>query len=415
MIYDVRKYNLVAPYKDFVISGQKEFHRFTRFMAAGFPIKVVSKVKYAKIFPIDILFYNDFCRTVDLYKMMGSKVIRKLSRGKGVLVFHFAHEAFHPGNEEALYDPFKKYVLPQLKKLSIPIKNTYWITGDLKTHTLHNDGVEDMNFLGLDVFGELVSTRTRYSIDGDYFSNSTKFNLDKPIDFLYLNGCPRPTKCILKYHLEEEGLLSKTKSIYSWLHRHQKPDANSIENIITKYSVRYNNSLADILKSANKLNILDATHSSIGKKQDLFPKSFIENTCVNLVPETSVIEPMFFITEKTYKTILFKHPFVLWGNPFMLKYLRSLGYITFSNIFDETYDSIQHTPKSDKNFNLNCSMDYKMEIISNNLKTFRERAIGKEKAVNEILSHNRNLLIDNPVRQRNINTLSVILERVESL
>jgi len=416
MIYDTRKYLLTKPYKDTMVTGNIEFHRFSRLMNLYFSTRVVPKVKHAKIFPIDILYYEHFCTSVNLHKMLGSKVVKKLSRGKGILVFHFAHEAFHPGNEEAQYDPFKLYILPQLRKLSIPLKNVFFITGDLKTHTLHNDGVEEMNFIGIDIFGELVSTRTSPRVPDSYYSKSIKFNLKKPIDFLYLNGCPRPAKCLLKYHLQEEGLLEKNKAMYSWLHRHQRPDSDSIENMIKRYSIKYREKLTDIMSSVKEINVLDATHTDIGKKQDLFPKDFIDNTCINLIPETSVHEPMFFITEKTYKTILFQHPFILWGNSFMLRYLRSLGYVTFSNIFDESYDSIDLRPTSETHFGLPHSIDYKMEIISHNLKTFRERSVGKEKEVNEILDHNKNLLIyHNPSKVKNIKAMQPLIERAESV
>lgn len=45
-----------------------------------------------------------------------------------------------------------------------------------------------------------------------------------------------------------------------------------------------------------------------------------------------------FITEKTYRTIANKHPFVMQGSPGILKHLRSQGFRTFNEIIDESYD-----------------------------------------------------------------------------
>lgn len=45
-----------------------------------------------------------------------------------------------------------------------------------------------------------------------------------------------------------------------------------------------------------------------------------------------------FITEKTFKPIMYHHPFVLVSKPFSLKLLRELGYKTFSPFIDESYD-----------------------------------------------------------------------------
>jgi len=46
-----------------------------------------------------------------------------------------------------------------------------------------------------------------------------------------------------------------------------------------------------------------------------------------------------FITEKTYKTILFAHPFIISGPPQLLKQLRNNGFETYPELFDESYDT----------------------------------------------------------------------------
>ena len=47
-----------------------------------------------------------------------------------------------------------------------------------------------------------------------------------------------------------------------------------------------------------------------------------------------------FLTEKTWKPIACKKPFILVATPYALRDLRKLGYRTFDNIIDETYDTI---------------------------------------------------------------------------
>ena len=47
-----------------------------------------------------------------------------------------------------------------------------------------------------------------------------------------------------------------------------------------------------------------------------------------------------FITEKTYKPIAYKHPFIIVGTHNILKHLHSKGYKTFDGIIDESYDNI---------------------------------------------------------------------------
>ena len=72
-----------------------------------------------------------------------------------------------------------------------------------------------------------------------------------------------------------------------------------------------------------------------------------EDTYFSLVSETIFFteyrdwEDSCFLSEKIFKAILFRHPFVLCATPHTLKYLRGLGYKTYSPVIDESYDSIE--------------------------------------------------------------------------
>jgi hypothetical protein len=72
-----------------------------------------------------------------------------------------------------------------------------------------------------------------------------------------------------------------------------------------------------------------------------------EDTYFSLVSETIFFhkyrdwEDSCFLSEKIFKAILFKHPFVLIATPNTLKYLKGLGYKTYSPVIDESYDSIE--------------------------------------------------------------------------
>lgn len=48
-----------------------------------------------------------------------------------------------------------------------------------------------------------------------------------------------------------------------------------------------------------------------------------------------------FLSEKIYKPLAYKHPFLLVGFPGTLEYLRTLGYKTFHPYIDERYDSME--------------------------------------------------------------------------
>jgi hypothetical protein len=65
------------------------------------------------------------------------------------------------------------------------------------------------------------------------------------------------------------------------------------------------------------------------------------DTYVSIVNETGVLDDVTFITEKTVRPMFNRHPFVVWGNPYILKTLRSYGFKTFDWLIDESYDECE--------------------------------------------------------------------------
>jgi hypothetical protein len=72
-----------------------------------------------------------------------------------------------------------------------------------------------------------------------------------------------------------------------------------------------------------------------------------EQSYFSLVSETNFYtvhtgyEASRFLSEKAWKPILFKHPFLMISTPGILSALRQIGYKTFEGVIDETYDTIQ--------------------------------------------------------------------------
>ena len=90
-----------------------------------------------------------------------------------------------------------------------------------------------------------------------------------------------------------------------------------------------------------------------------FDPTWYNQTCFSLVAESAVELPTqsVFVTEKTFKPIAFRHPFMIFGLPFTLKYLRSQGFETYENLFDESYD-------------LEIDTLTRLEILKDNVKNY---------------------------------------------
>jgi hypothetical protein len=65
-----------------------------------------------------------------------------------------------------------------------------------------------------------------------------------------------------------------------------------------------------------------------------------ETSMISVVTETLAYEEAIAETEKTFKPIIYKQPFILVGQAGSLKNLKNKGYKTFSKWFDESYDDI---------------------------------------------------------------------------
>ena len=75
-------------------------------------------------------------------------------------------------------------------------------------------------------------------------------------------------------------------------------------------------------------------------------RELYENTYFSLISETYFFDNQtMFFTEKTFKPIAFKHPFILITGPNHLSELRGLGYRTFHPFINEDYDREQDDSK----------------------------------------------------------------------
>jgi len=73
--------------------------------------------------------------------------------------------------------------------------------------------------------------------------------------------------------------------------------------------------------------------------------SVISETSINNMHSNWDNDELVHICEKTYKGLASPHPFILYANDGVLKYLRSIGFETFPEMFDESYDDEKDTHK----------------------------------------------------------------------
>ena len=108
----------------------------------------------------------------------------------------------------------------------------------------------------------------------------------------------------------------------------------------------------------------------------IIPVNVYKESWYSIVCETSMQTDL-FLTEKTAKPLLGKRIFVSFSFPGHLKFLHSLGFQTFSNIIDESYDT-----EFDLDLRLNKAWDQVLYLLKQDPKIMYA-------AVTDVLEHNK--------------------------
>ena len=141
----------------------------------------------------------------------------------------------------------------------------------------------------------------------------------------------------------------------------REPIKNHLVSVLDpgSFVFRYDNQ--DFGKSIDQIDIVDTTvadfvncHSTFEKRFQYISKEpgyvywkFVSTAAhnlsyFNLVLESEATKPVFFLTEKTVKPLLIGQPFVIYACQGFLQHLKTLGFRTFGELWDESYDQMQH-------------------------------------------------------------------------
>ena len=174
----------------------------------------------------------------------------------------------------------------------------------------------------------------------------------------YNDVCPENNKDYVNNLLEaqEAGLISKDVMI-------------EVAGNIAQASLPLRIDYKDTVSIPNHSFIL----SAVPESQESF---------VYVVTETCYWERKCHLTEKIFKPIVSRMPFILAGPAHSLEYLRSYGFKTFTDFWDESYDTIE-----DPIERMRAIGAVLQEISNCSLAELQDKLV----AMNHILEHNYNL------------------------
>ena len=107
----------------------------------------------------------------------------------------------------------------------------------------------------------------------------------------------------------------------------------------TSYAVSPWSQLAQTIQSIDNVSVRDQYSGKIDTNLSLL--QHYNRFQIELVAETMCTGVTFFPTEKTFRPVTGRRPFLVYGPVNFLTNLRHLGFKTYSDCWDETYDQLQ--------------------------------------------------------------------------
>lgn len=261
---------------------------------------------------------------------MSAKALELIKNEKVKFVFYYAYEAFPLHQCQ-----FLSLIERSLGQLGLSPKQFHFIFGDceLYENLRHYYEKESPNpFYGFKIQYDKSFTFNHFEFEQRYWSSKQKkpeHKVKKDYYFLSLNGAGREHRQVFLSELDRLQLMHK--GLVSYLDKFRinpNPEEWFIDNAQLLHWKKF--------KLTKK--ILDTDEDFNEDHNRYSDDSLYSKTCFSVVTETWPHGDSFFLTEKSFKPIANGHPFIIFGAPGSLKYLQKLGYQTFPDFFDETYD-----------------------------------------------------------------------------
>jgi GDP-D-mannose 3', 5'-epimerase len=305
----------------------------------------------------------------------------------GYILIEYVPEAYiRPEQLNAMHNYFAYKQIP-LKKIIYMVGSPNASEVYTKWCDTNNIPLDNrMNVIWIDHVSFMIAKRAREGLTQVTYPNGQTFEQIER-DFLVLNRRPRQHRSNLLMIWWQLGLIDKSyiscpavdpdSGLRLWKDGIDPNFANEtglnithIEQIQSLLPLKF-----DGIQDPMEM-ILDYNASMT----EWYSKSMI-----SVVTETNFYEDAITVTEKTYKPIRYKHPFILAGVNGGLKSLKNNGYKTFDRFWDESYDQIENPNE-------------RIRKIANLCKEISEWPVERKRHLfnesRKIVEHNNNVLFD---------------------
>ena len=178
---------------------------------------------------------------------------------------------------------------------------------------------------------------------GYYLDKQYQFDKPKPMRFVSTTGNVRPERTYLKDRLVEQITYKNFIFRYSGVDHGEPSDQFDVIKFVPGEFDPY-------------VLILEKYYHNVSQS---LPIHMYNQADFNLVVETDIdYQYGFFPTEKIFKCLITGMPFVIVATPYFLKYLKQLGFHTYGDLWNESYDDeLDYAKRIDKIVDLCNNLD----------------------------------------------------------
>lgn len=266
---------------------------------------------------------------------INSRVLDGIKNGKGYLCITTLYESF-------IEDSDLRKIHHYFKANNIPLNKVIYLTNCINGEEIYNNYCHrngEVPLLNMEYAGVWMKALHNQSTLPELNEISYKVG-PKSKMFLQFNRRYRRQRIIFLMHLYKRNLLkdfhisfSDTQPESNLMFFDVANDINSIQN--------FGLTIEQLTDLSSKLPLVLDTPDFSKFPMESEPSDtikFYSDSLIHVIAETNFYTTIIHITEKTLKPIIYKQPFIFVGPPHSIKCLKSLGFRTFGDLWDESYD-----------------------------------------------------------------------------
>lgn len=344
-------------------------------------------------------FHPDFFIQYKISDYIPKEIIHKIIDGEILLTIDLSHDGFF-----FFVDSIYKYLV---QKQSVPAQSILLVAGSPDLETYINLVSTSLNLPPIRYecyyYWEKVVQRsvlTEINLDTGYNNNVTR-QIKNPMSiektskkFIAFNRLWREHKNALLMLLYEKNLINEGYISFAkhldwdkWFQTTVKKysDCNELVNILHRgYEVH---KLLPLIVDTRDFHSNEITYYNSSRLNTFFNDSYF-----SLVVETSFENNRpYFPTEKTFKAIYRKHPFIIAATSGFLHKLRSQGYKTFESIINEDYDLEANSSK--RLLKIADEVERLCNLTPSEVKSFKQTAYSIVEYNHSVLMEKRNFIL----------------------